>query len=74
MEHRLMEYSFQYLEDIYHDENNHSYEKYKLIDKIDNEISQHTIEYNYLYHITPILYSVTFFLGVSTFIYKIYVS
>lgn len=73
MEHKLMEYSFQYVEDIYNDENDHSYEKYKLIDKIDNEISQYTIDNNYIYHIVPIMYSFAFILGVSTFIYKIYV-
>lgn len=73
MEHRLIEYSFQYIEDIYNDENDHSYEKYKIIDKIDNEISQHTIENNSIYHIVPIMYSFAFILGVSTFIYKIYV-
>lgn len=68
-----MEYSFQYIEDIYSDENDHSYEKYKLIDKIDNEISQQTIENSFIYHIVPIMYSFAFILGVSTFIYKIYV-
>lgn len=69
----LLEYNFQFLNDIYQDEDDTSYEKYKIMDRIDREVFDHQkVNVKWIYHAVPILYTCVFALGTVSFIFKIY--
>lgn len=70
-----MEYNFQYLLDLYHDNDKEnrslesSHELYKIMNDVDNAINK--TESSRLFHIVPIFYSVTLIVGTFIMIYKI---
>ncbi len=69
-----MDYNFQYLLDLYHDDNanksiEHSYELNKIINRVDHVVDES--DDTALFHIVPVLYSMAFFVGTLIMIYKI---
>lgn len=63
-----MEYNLNYLVDIKNDYDNQELDI--IINNLDKKISEY--KPNFLFHLVPILYSTTFILGISTFVYKIF--
>lgn len=66
----LIEYNLHFIEDIYNDETNHTYEKYKIMDVIDKKISNKEYSNDILFHIVPIAYISIFNIGIFTYLYN----
>ena len=64
-----MDYNLKYLNQLYKEIDNNSYEKLTIMNEIDKRISG--IKTNILFHIVPIIYTTIFFSGCSMFLYKI---
>jgi hypothetical protein len=65
-------YNMQFLTDLYDDADNNSYEKLKIIDEIDSNISQISGKTStFLFHLVPVIYSLTVTTGFTIFLYKI---
>jgi hypothetical protein len=64
----MSEYNLQYLFDLCHN-NSKTYEYQKVMHKIDAKISN--IKTPIVFHLVPILYSMTFIIGMSVFGYKV---
>lgn len=65
-----VEYNFKYIKDLCdNSRDKNSYEMSKLIESIDDKVTDR--ECKRLFHIVPILYSVTIVCGSCVFLYKI---
>jgi len=65
----MTEYNFQYLLDLCHYDDR-IYEYNKIMNKVDENISNTNTPL--IFHLVPIMYSITFFTGLSVFIYTFY--
>jgi hypothetical protein len=63
----MSEYNFQYLLDV---RNAKSYESNKIINKVDEAVSNYKTPL--VFHLVPILYSITIASGLGVFIYNLY--
>jgi hypothetical protein len=64
----MSEYNLQYLFDLCHNDDKR-YEYEKVMNKIDDNISN--TKTPIVFHLVPILYSMTFLIGMSVFGYKV---
>jgi|SaaInlV_125m_DNA_1040241.scaffolds.fasta_scaffold14210_2 hypothetical protein len=64
-------YNIQFLKNLYDDADDNSYEKLKIIDEIDSNISQISGKKPFIFHLVPIIYSLTITTGFGIFLYKI---
>jgi len=65
-------YNIQFLTDLFEDVDDNSYEKLKIIDEIDSNISQISQKKSSIvFHLVPIVYSLTVITGFTIFLYKI---
>lgn len=71
MDHRLLEYNFQFLESIYNSDDN-SFEKFKIMNAIDEELDEDIYSNQYLKHSVHISYTLVLLVGSISFISKIY--
>jgi hypothetical protein len=62
----MTQYNFQYLLDV---NNSDSYERNKIIDKVDEAITDYKSPL--VFHLVPILYSMTIASGMGVFIYSL---
>ena len=62
-------YNIQFLKDLYDDTDDNSYEKRRIIDEIDSNISPK--KPSFIFHLVPLVYSLTLTTGFTIFLYKI---
>ena len=65
----MTEYNFQYLLDLCHYDDK-IYEYNKIMNKVDETISN--TKTPFIFHLVPIMYSISFFGGLSVFIYTMW--
>ena len=71
MDHRLIEYNFQFLESVYNNDDD-NFEKSKIMNAIDEELDEDAYSNKYLKHSVHISYTIVLLVGSISFISKIY--